>query len=707
MSPPVLQLPLDLSGVAATNKVVAELHTVAATGTRAFVTTRGPFYTSGLVVRDSTTGIELVPDVDWRPVHMFLEASLRCGQEICSVILILPTCNATEIETDYQAIGGEYSTSVSSIEQLLESLDLDNRTINWGDLIGVPEYFPPTAHLHDIGDVYGFEYVVAVLEQIRRAILLGDQAAFDELRQYIDTQDNVLRGLVTSLDSLMSEHVNNTTNPHKVDKNQVGLGNVQNYAVATTADAQAGTANNLYMTPARVKDAITSQVGNTLAAHIANTSNPHQVTKAQVNLGNVVNYALATTAQAQAGSGEAYMTATLTGAAIAALALAPLNAHIARTDNPHATTKAHVGLGNVDNYATATNAQAIAGTASNLFMTPANTRALIDSAVGNTMAAHIARTDNPHSVTKAQVGLGAVENFKQVRNGGANALTMAWNGSEAHLTVDATDMGRVHTTNQPDPNIAAHANRTDNPHNTTAAQVGLGNVGNYAMAAQADAEAGTSGTLYMSPLRTKQAIMAIAYNPLIGLINGKISTGSDAVVNSLQLGGYSSKAYLYQGSDNTMSIRINGNRYFQFQAGGNFVVSNGRVISASGFQPSDKRLKTGIVNFDPRPLWRFVKYKQFTMKETGEVQTGVIAQKMLEVAPDRVCEYEHGIGRRKVKRFSVDYTGSAFEMAMAAGQEVDRLHEVVEEQRVQLDAQRELIERLSARMALLEQAHKA
>jgi len=60
--------------------------------------------------------------------------------------------------------------------------------------------------------------------------------------------------------------------------------------------------------------------------------------------------------------------------------------------------------------------------------------------------------------------------------------------------------------------VAAHANRTDNPHGVTKAQVGLGSVENYGVAAQAEAEAGTVNNKYMTPLRTKQAIDALAVN---------------------------------------------------------------------------------------------------------------------------------------------------------------------------------------------------
>jgi len=51
-------------------------------------------------------------------------------------------------------------------------------------------------------------------------------------------------------------HIANTNNPHGVTKSQVGLGNVQNYGIASQAQAQAGTDNASYMTPLRTKQAI-------------------------------------------------------------------------------------------------------------------------------------------------------------------------------------------------------------------------------------------------------------------------------------------------------------------------------------------------------------------------------------------------------------------------------------------------------------------
>lgn len=71
----------------------------------------------------------------------------------------------------------------------------------------------------------------------------------------------------------------------------------------------------------------------------------------------------------------------------AAAQLATLNdefeAFIARQDNPHNVTKAQVGLGNVDNFGTATNAEAVGGIVADKFVTPANLQAFWADKVGS------------------------------------------------------------------------------------------------------------------------------------------------------------------------------------------------------------------------------------------------------------------------------------------------------------------------------------
>lgn len=74
--------------------------------------------------------------------------------------------------------------------------------------------------------------------------------------------DSQLHNLTHDFDS----HMNNKHNPHNVTKTQIGLGNVQNYEVATSAQAKAGTATNVYMTPKLTQENFDS---NMVVRHMA------------------------------------------------------------------------------------------------------------------------------------------------------------------------------------------------------------------------------------------------------------------------------------------------------------------------------------------------------------------------------------------------------------------------------------------------------
>jgi hypothetical protein len=192
------------------------------------------------------------------------------------------------------------------------------------------------------------------------------------------------------------------------------------------------------------------------------------------------------------------MTPAAVFAAITVKAGSMLEGHTSRVDNPHNTTKAQVGLGNVANFAVASTAEAQTGTATDKYMTPYLVKVAIDTLVGVVVTAHINRVDNPHAVTAAQVGLGNVDNFATASQAEAQAV-----GATATLPLNkfmtvrrVAEMIDARAGTQ----LIAHINNTSNPHGTTAAQVGLGNVQNFPVASQVDAETGSSNGLYMTPL---------------------------------------------------------------------------------------------------------------------------------------------------------------------------------------------------------------
>lgn len=142
--------------------------------------------------------------------------------------------------------------------------------------------------------------------------------------------------------------------------------------------------------------------------------------------------------------------------------------HTELKDNPHEVTAEQVGLELVPNWSSATQSEAELGSTNNRFMTPARTKQAIDAQI-------------------------PIEDRER------------WNGSASVQYVDDS----ISNINIPDHTpYDNHLSSTDNPHNVTKAQVGLGNVPNLPLASQADAEGGIVSGSLMSPERTKQAIDA-------------------------------------------------------------------------------------------------------------------------------------------------------------------------------------------------------
>lgn len=83
-----------------------------------------------------------------------------------------------------------------------------------------------------------------------------------------------------------------------------------------------------------------------------------------------------------------------------------------------------------------------------------------DKVIKESLDAHIGNKSNPHNVTKAQIGLGNVQNLAPA--------AMPVSTAQAASIADAKAAGTKAQTD-----LSTHANRKDNPHNVTRAQLGL------------------------------------------------------------------------------------------------------------------------------------------------------------------------------------------------------------------------------------------
>lgn len=119
------------------------------------------------------------------------------------------------------------------------------------------------------------------------------------------------------------------------------------------------------------------------------------------------------------------------GAETPAGAQAKVDAHGNRTDNPHSVTKSQVGLGSVSNYGVATQSEAETGNANNKYMTPQRTKQAIDALQA---VKSVAGKTGVVTLSKSDVGLANVDNVKQASK----------EEFDAHLAESATDAVRPH-----------------------------------------------------------------------------------------------------------------------------------------------------------------------------------------------------------------------------------------------------------------------
>ena len=249
MPPPLVQYALDPTGLNSDNLVHNEIHQLTPNRRiRAIAPIYGAYYTEGLIVTDGTTQGVLTKGVDYITVDLVPTASETYGKEICSVILILNTSVSNTVYITYQVLGGMYTKNFSGIANYINTLAIDNRPVAWPNIIGKPSSFNPTQHLHDIGDVYGFEYITYALERIRSAILVGDNYAYDQVLTYVDSMINTLKNLFIRSLSDYNAHILDLSNPHQTNKSHVGLEYLENMRTASIVDG-AVVANAVDTTP--------------------------------------------------------------------------------------------------------------------------------------------------------------------------------------------------------------------------------------------------------------------------------------------------------------------------------------------------------------------------------------------------------------------------------------------------------------------------
>ena len=186
MSKLVVRYDLDSTGISQNNLVVGEEHTLTKRLNRTIAPKYGAYYETSLIIVDTVTNKELVKGVQWYPGELYEVPTAKYGKGIYALIVITDTEVSNNIKIQYQALGGEYTNYTEAILNMMEVLNLDDRPVYWPNIVAKPGEYPPSKHLHDLGDVYGFEYVVHAVDRLREAIEFGDEMSHNRIYLYLD-----------------------------------------------------------------------------------------------------------------------------------------------------------------------------------------------------------------------------------------------------------------------------------------------------------------------------------------------------------------------------------------------------------------------------------------------------------------------------------------------------------------------------------------
>lgn len=227
---PTASYPLDTTGLAASNKVSREMHVlteVNANAYRILVLDFAPLYQDNFVmISKDSLGVETVlrRDIDYTFTLPYASAIRSIGKMIYGAVALSNTVVQGTLYVTYQTLGGEETADVQKVRELLYEIAYNPRTTSWDVITNKPYQFPPQPHTQPLESLKGTEELIDSIEEVAQAI--------------IDTSKESTPYL---------KHILNEENPHDTDKEQVGLGLVENYPVATAKEVSDRTSVDKYV----------------------------------------------------------------------------------------------------------------------------------------------------------------------------------------------------------------------------------------------------------------------------------------------------------------------------------------------------------------------------------------------------------------------------------------------------------------------------
>lgn len=210
--------PFDILGANTSNAVEHDLVLGQSVKDRAFAWPTGPVFADTVrIVEASKPNVNLVRGKDYQLIIMEPRLTeMAQGREIIQGVVVFNKAISPNVTTYGQIVGGPWGVNVDGIEQAIQALDLDSRTVDWSNIANLPDTYQSAPAYSDVGDIFGFEYIITTLGSMVDVMRVGSNAKMETILESI-------ADMRTDFQKALNEHINADGNVHTLTRTQLGV----------------------------------------------------------------------------------------------------------------------------------------------------------------------------------------------------------------------------------------------------------------------------------------------------------------------------------------------------------------------------------------------------------------------------------------------------------------------------------------------------
>lgn len=247
LTPDVPRYKLDLEGNSKFNHIPKEY------GKRSneknndiFVPQFAPFYINSFKMYFKT-GEPMVLDEDYEFYGIMSKLTEYTAKPVGLFVKLLKP-EITEWYSSYQVVGN-FNKVNDDIILMLKAIAEDDRTVDWKNIDGKPEWFNPKLHQHDLTyEIFGFTDLINAWEMLIDKDILGKGNLTMMLESFEEKLDVYINGFKQQTVKLLERHKVNKTDAHGVQKDQIGLGKLDNFKTASLNETVEGKTTERHIT---------------------------------------------------------------------------------------------------------------------------------------------------------------------------------------------------------------------------------------------------------------------------------------------------------------------------------------------------------------------------------------------------------------------------------------------------------------------------